>query len=355
MSLKRIGALLGREVLHGAKGFYFVFAIITPLLFSLVISLVFGTLFNEMPKLGIVDEGDSRLADIAAKHDSMTVLQYDTEAELKGAVESGAADVGLVLPAGFDESVSGGIETDVAAYVWGEARMNSLGTIEINIFGLVQELAGFEPPVNIEVVELGEGTGVPWNDRLLPFIVLMAVVIASVMLPALSVVTEKEKRTMVALVASPATLGEIFLSKGVTGVVLSVIMGVVVLSINGAFGTHPLLLLLVLALGAVMGSVIGLIAGALLSDTNSFLAFTKLGGIFLWAPAIVYMFPQVPVWIARVFPTYYIIEPVVEIVQRGGGWSDIVPEVIVLSGLIAALTIALSVLLGKRTEQQLAF
>lgn len=55
----------------------------------------------------------------------------------------------------------------------------------------------------------------------------------------------------------------------------------------------------------------------------------------MYAPALVYMFPQIPQWIAKVFPTYYMIAPVVEIVQHGGGWPDIAFDVSVLVGLIA--------------------
>ena len=57
MSLKRIGILLGKEFLYGSKGYIFIFAIVAPLVISFVVSLIFGTLFTEKPKLGVVDDG----------------------------------------------------------------------------------------------------------------------------------------------------------------------------------------------------------------------------------------------------------------------------------------------------------
>jgi len=55
----------------------------------------------------------------------------------------------------------------------------------------------------------------------------------------MAVISEKEKKTMTALAATPTTLGEIFVSKGVIGAVLSLFMGIVILLINQAFGVQP--------------------------------------------------------------------------------------------------------------------
>jgi ABC-2 type transport system permease protein len=171
----------------------------------------------------------------------------------------------------------------------------------------------------------------------------------------MAVITEKEKKTMTALATTPTTLGEIFISKGVIGAILSLLMGIVILLINQAFGVQPWLLVLVLGLGAVMTSIIGLLAGAFLKDITSLLAFSKIAGFVLIAPGFVYMFPQIPQWLGYFFPTYYIVEPIVDLVQRGGGWHDIALNVFILIGLIVLLFVILSIVLRKKAEQQLAF
>ncbi len=355
MNLKRVGVLLKREILQGNKGFLFIIAIVAPVVMSLVVSLVFGTLFSTTPRLGILDEGDSRMVELAGGYSSMITTEYSTDAELRQAVESGSASLGMVLPADFDRVVAEATETDITVYVWGEGRSEHFEILFINIENIMLELSGVEAPVNIETITLGSSTGMPWNERLLPLIVLYAVLLAAVMLPAMAVVTEKEKKTMTALVASPATLDEIFLSKGVVGAGLSLLMGMVVLLINQALGAQPWLLVLVLGLGAVMSAIIGLLSGAFLKDITSLFAFSKISGILLSGPGLVYMFPQIPQWIGRIFPTYYMIQPIIELVYRGGGWSDIVFDVLVLIGLIIVFFIMLLVVLRKRAEQQLAF
>ena len=46
MKLRRIGALLLKEYTQGAKNFFLIFGALVPIVATLVISLVFGSLFD---------------------------------------------------------------------------------------------------------------------------------------------------------------------------------------------------------------------------------------------------------------------------------------------------------------------
>ena len=332
MSLRRVGILLVKEFFKGPKSFI-IWAIAAPLVISLVVSLVFGTLFSEKPKLGIFDEGSSQLVTMSREVTSVVIKEYDTGSEIKQAVESGAVDIGIVLPEGFDGSVMQGEETEITAYIWGESLAKQRTILLVTIANLVRELAGQEAPVEIESVTLGDEVSIPWNDRLLPLIVLITVFIGGIFLPSTSVINEKAKKTLEALVVTPTTVGEVFLAKGLLGIIFSLFMGIVILILNQAFGAEPALLVLLLALAAIMAAEIGLILGALLRDITSLFTVWKLGGILLFAPAFIYLFPQIPQWIGKIFPTYYFIQPIVEISQRGGGWADIATNVFILIAL----------------------
>lgn len=350
MNLKRVGILLGKELWQGPRNFIFVWALVMPIIISLVVSLIFGTLFSAKPKLGVVDEGGSQLVAMAEQLPSVIIKEYGSVAEIKQAVEGGAVDVGMVLPADFDSSVMQGEETELTTYIWGESLAKNRIILGATIANLVRELTGQEAPVEIETITLGDEVSIPWNDRLLPFIVLMAVFLGGLLLPAASVIEEKEKKTLQALVITPASVGDIFIAKGLMGIMLSLFMGVVILALNQAFGAEPALLVLVLALGAIMAVEIGLLCGALMKDITTLFAVWKLGGILLFGPAIIYMFPQIPQWIGRLFPTYYLLQPIIEISQGGGGWPDIATDILILVGL-DLLLIGVVVFVLKRTRQ----
>ena len=352
MSLRRIGLLVGKDLFRGPKNFILVWAVIAPVVISLVVSLIFGTLFTEKPRLGIVDEGNSQLVAMAQETASIISRKYDSVFEVKEAVANGHVDVGIVLPADFDSSVRQGKKTHITGFVSGESLAKNGTILGVTLFDLIREVAGQEPPVEIESTTLGDEVSIPWNQRLLPLIVLMAVFLGGLFLPATSVINEKEKRTLRALLVTPTTIGDIFIAKGLVGVILSLFAGVVILLLNQAFGVEPLLLVVVLALGSIMAVGLGLLLGAVLKDITTLFAVWKFGGILLFGPAFIYMFPQIPQWISRLFPTYYILQPVIQISQRGGSLADIATNLFILIGL--DILIILIVILALRRSRLLA-
>jgi ABC-2 type transport system permease protein len=350
MSLRRISVLLGKEFIHGPKSFIFIWAIVAPIGFTLVVTLAFGTFFSEKPNLGIVDQGNSQLVVMAEELDSVIIKEYDTIPKIKEATENGAVDMGIVLPADFDSAVSQAKRVEIEAYVWGESLAKNRTILSITVANLVRELSGQDVPVEIESVTLGEEVSVPWNERLLPFLVLMGVFFGGLMLPSTSLIEEKQKKTLDALVITPATIWEVFIAKGILGIVLSVFMGIAILALNQAFGAHFLLLIMVLALGAIMAVEIGLICGVLIKDITTLFTVWKSGGILLFAPVFIYMFPQIPEWVGKIFPTYYALQPIVEISLRGGGWPEIALNVFILIGL-DLLLVGMVMLLLKKTKK----
>ena len=343
MNLKRISILLGKEFIHGPKNFMFIWAIVAPLAFTLVATLAFGTLFSEKPNLGIVDEGNSQLVVMAQELDSVITKTYEDVSSLKQATESGAVDMGIVLPQNFDNAISQGAIVVIEAYIWGESLAKNRIILPTIISDLVRELAGQEVPVEIESVTLGDEVSTPWSERLIPFLVFMGVFFGGLMLPSTSLIEEKQRRTFEALVITPASISDIFIAKGILGIVLSVFMGVAILLLNQAFGANSLLLVGVLFLGAIMAVELGLIFGALIKDITTLFTIWKAGGIILFGPVFIYMFPQIPEWIGRLFPTYYALQPIVELSLRGGGWSDIAVSVFILIGIDILLVFVIAI------------
>ena len=352
MSLRRVGILLYRELVQGPKNFILIFAVVLPLVLSLALSLLFGTLFAGKPRLGIVDAGDSQFTRSAAAMQSFTVREYDSEAGLREAAETGAVDIGVTLPADFDASVQSGQTTAMVAYIWGESLMKNRAMLVAAMTTWVRTIAGQRSPVEIVATVLGDAAALSWQARLLPFIVLMALVFGGVMLPASSLVTEKQHRTLTALAVTPATMGDIYAAKGVMAVTISTTMALVTLALNRALGNNTVLLIGVLVMGAIMAAEFGVLLGMWVKDVNSLFATIKSIGILLYAPALIYMFPEIPQWIAKIFPTNYIIEPVIEVAQRGASLADVAWQLAVLAALIVALAVGLALLTRRRQRQE---
>jgi ABC-2 type transport system permease protein len=354
MSLRRIGILFKKELLQGPRGFIFVWAIIMPILFSFVLAAVFGTLTSEKPKLGVVSyselNGESRLVKKLEDYESIKYFEYNDESAIKKAVEDGAVDMGIIIPAGLDNAVKNGEYVEIDAYIWGESQAKNRTILSVTLANMIRELGGQKAPVDINTVSLGDEEIISWNVRLLPLLMLFAVFLGGVFIPATSLIDEKVKKTMTALIVTPTSVLDVFVSKGLLGFLLSLFVGTIVLAVNDALGTHPLLLIMTMALGGVMAVCLGMIFGALLKDVSTLFAIWKSAGILLFGPAFIFMFPAIPQWIGRIFPTYYMLEPLMNITQSGAGWSEIAGNIFILLGIVVVLFIVF-VLVLKRSSQ----
>lgn len=343
MSLRRILALLYREAVQGPKNFIFIFTIVVPLGLSLALGLIFGTFFSGKPRLGIFDSGSSQITQFAETMPGLIVQRYTSEAELRTATARGAVDVGIVLQAGFDQRLLSDQRGSLTVYVWGESLLRDRVLIGTALADWLRALAGHEPPVVITTSVLGANSDLTWQQRLLPLLVLMTVVFGALMLPASSLVSEKQRRTLTALLVTPVTRAEIYVAKGMLGVALSTVMALLVLALNGAWSDQIGLVLLVLLLGAILSAEFGVLLGVLVKDINSLFATVKALGLLLYAPALIALFPVIPQWIAQIFPTYYMVDPVIAIVQRGATLNDIAPHLAVLVAMIVVLAAGLRV------------
>lgn len=358
MDLQRIWILMGKEIRLGLASFMSIYVLVAPVMLSLLVALIFGDLFAQTPRLGLFDAGGNEaLVRALADHPSIKTRLFDSEAALEAAVGRGSVEWGMSLEPGFADALrEGGATARTNTYRWGEAGARSLVLIESAVARAVVEATGLDfdaLPVGVEVVQLGKASAATWSQRLLPLLLIMAIVLSGLFIPSSSLVDEKQKGTLTALTTTPASLLDVYLAKTAVGLVLSGVMALIILALNNAFAGQLGLLFLVIALGALMSSILGVILGSVSRDMETFMGIIKVLGLVLYAPGILEIFPQVPQWIGRVFPTYYIMNPLLEVSLHAARFADIALELAILVGFILILAFVLSREI-QRQQQRLA-
>lgn len=353
MSPAKIWGMMHKELRMGPRSPLFLYAIVLPVILTLVVQFVFGSLFDQPPRLGVADAGSSQIAKDARDLVGIEVTTVGSRGELRDMVEANDLDAGLVLPSGFDAALRSGEQPPLRLYLSGESLASDRTVIQTSVVDLVRGVAGNEAAVSVNTVALGDGESVPITVRLLPLLVIMAVTIAGTMVPAAALVQEKENGTLNALLVGPAKMAEVLVSKAGIGIVLAVATGVVTLALNNAFGAQPLALLLALLLAAVMMAEFGLILGIWAKDSNTLFTAIKSGGILLYFPVIFYIFPGLPQWIAQIGPTYYFLEPIYEIAINGAAFADVWVELAIGAAICVAL-VPVMFPFGRRLQTRLA-
>lgn len=343
--------ILRKDLRVGPRSPLLLWALVVPVVMTLLIRGVFGGLFASEPRLGIVDEGASELVAAAETVDGVEVVALDAAAELRREVADGGLDAGLTLPAGFDAAVRAGERPPLQLWLSGATPASDQAVLSVTALELVRGLDGTRSPVDVDVVEVG-GELLPLDLRLLPLLVLYAVAIPGGMVPAASLVEEKERGTFQALLASPATVIDVLAAKGVLGVLLGMVAGLVTLALNDAFGPEPVVVLAAVLVGAVMMAEVGLMFGAWARDTNTLFAVWKGGGLVLFLPAIFFIWPDLPAWPARVLPTYYFLQPAYAVGVEGAALSEVAGNLLVGVAICVAL-LPVVALVGRRLQRRL--
>jgi ABC-2 type transport system permease protein len=341
MSLARVWRILRKDLAIGPRSPFFAYTLILPVALTLIFQVAFGSLFEPQPRMGIVDEGTSAITAAVEDAGGIDVTRFDDVEEMKAAVEANDVDAGLVLPAGFDAAVRTGGRPELQFYIGGESYAANRIILSVTTIDLVREIEGSAAPVDVDIVSFGEA-GLPTSVRLVPVIVFYALVMAGVFVPGSSLVEEKEHGTLMAMLVTPVRVREVLVAKWALGVLLATVMSVVTLLLNRAMGPRPLEVLLVILVAAVMTSVIGLLVGVVAKDSTMFFGMVKGTGVLLFAPAIFYVFPDWPQWIAMFFPLYWIIEPIWQVSVMGASITTVWTELVVALTITAAMVVAVA-------------
>jgi ABC-2 type transport system permease protein len=352
LSWPRVWQVLRKDLALGPRSPVVLWALVIPILMTLLVRLVFGSLFDQPPRLGIVDQGDSAVTAALLDTAGIDTRLVDDPATLRRMVEDNDLDAGLTLPAGFDAALRAGQRPALPLLIGGESLASNRIIVAVTTLDVLRQVAGQAAPVTVDVVSVGEA-GLDFSLRALPMLVMLAVAIAGAMVPAASLVDERVNRTLDALLVTPVGVLDVLVAKGILGVILATLTGIVTLLLNGGFGASPLPLVIALVLGGTMMAEIGLMLGCWARDTNTLFAAWKSGAILIVFPVIFYLWPELPQWIARIGPTYWFLEPVFALSVEGARASAVWGELAVAFAIVLVLAPAV-VVVGHWMERRLA-
>jgi ABC-2 type transport system permease protein len=352
MNFHNIVAIIKKEVRGGIKDPLFLMVFIVPLLFTLIFQLVFGRLWVQKTVIAIFQEGGgSRIVQEFEQNDAIRIIELLSIDAVYTKVKDKKVDVGVIFPENLEGKLKNAEKVILKVYINGESLAKNRTIAGTAIASALRNLSPNAPPVNFEEIQIGEEKSLNLIQQALPIIVLVAILFGTFMLSSTFLVKEKEKRTLSALLVTPLSISELLFAYGLFSVTLSLFMALVILFLNVGFNL-PIIILIPLILGSIFGVELGLMLGIFAKDMATIFAAIKSLGIFLYAPAIVLIFPNWPQWIAKIFPTYYIIYPVFRISIFRDSFSKVSLDLAILLGLVVLFFFLLVPMVNRlRTNQ----
>jgi ABC-2 type transport system permease protein len=275
-----------------------------------------------------------------------------SEEQLKQSVIDGQFIAGLALPADILDSLLMGQKPRIKVFFATDTPPEIKDAIEVVIKELSYQQTGQSLAIEVSEKFLGPdlaGTQLPPRDRLRPLLAVLLIMVETMGIATL-ISEEVERRTIHALLVTPATVTDVFAAKGITGVILAFGQAALFMAIVGGLNRQPLIVLSALLLGALLVIATGFIIGALAKDMLSVIAWSLPVLIILIIPSIGIVFPgSVTDWV-KVLPTYYLVDTVYRASSFGSGWGDIWQNLLILLGFDLVLLWLGIIILRRKTR-----
>ncbi len=282
--------------------------------------------------------------------EGLEITFLPTEAALQEAVLAGDEMVGAALPPDFVAALLRGDQPAITIYYAAAIQPEFRAAYRLFFEEFAFMLGG--QPLDIEVTEevLGVDRGgeqTAYRDRLLPLLVVFMLA-AEIFGLASLIAAEISTGTLRALLVTPLRVEGLFVAKGTLGVSLGFVQAVFLLAVTGGLHHQPLIVLLLLFLGSTLVTGIGFLIAAVSRDVMSTVAWGALPMIVLSLPAFTILFPGTTTGWIRIIPTYYLVEPLYQLLNEGAGWGDVGYYLLILTVLsLAFLIVGVIVLKSK--------
>lgn len=372
MKALSIGWVNVRRMLRERSNIFFVF--IFPLAIILLVGVQFGGDFEPAIGLYLADDGEIAEA-IAAEieaDDSLSARRLESSDDLIAAVERGSAQAGVFLPAGMDAMAARGEVVDVGLVTRPDGFGSQLESVirasvadVMKPIGAAQFVSGdtgipFDetlgpatsnadnsPGVGVEVSALGEALfpstlgrfDLGASQQLVLFTFLTALAGSA------SLILTRQMGLSHRMLSTPTSVGMIVTGESLGRFGVALFQGLYIMGLTlvifGVNWGNPIGAVLLLLTFSAVGAGAGMLMGAILSNDQQAsgigvvisLGLGALGGCMLPLE----LFSPTLQKVAHITPHAWALDGFAELVRRGGGPMDILPELGVLTVYAAAL------------------
>ena len=344
-------------------------ALAAPIALTLLWLLISKVIVAHPTTLLVYNPGQSRLEQVVSSAFSSTQITQASSPDQvsaafgpNGASKKTSYDVGLVIPADFEQSVRAGGPPQVSLYLNGSNISPQQGTLlQAAIVSYARAVATPAPPVDLAVATINPASKAAAVLTLSTFYSQVAFAlsffVSLTLLPGL-LIEEKEKKTLRMLMVSPASFGDVLLGKVLVVFVYQLALSSVMMGVLGGFSGDVQLVLTYMLAGTCLALAVGLLVGSLLQTAGAAGGVETLAIFAFIIPAV--FIPLTPyisgnpiAQIIKVLPSYYLADGVHNAMQNQGTFNGNVIDLSVTLGC-AVLLFLVTVWVIRRQSAVLA-
>jgi len=316
MSWRAVLAIARKDMLDAVKNLYILSSLVLPIVLSILFRLAFASPGQNLNSTVVIydPDGSSLSAALRAVPD-LVVIDAPSLEVLPAEVDRQAV-AGLAVPEDFDAALKAGRKPALAVYINRGHGGGEIAYFERLLDQQIRAIAGQEPPVRLDVTNVGQGAlgttlgALNVDAFLLTMLLVLSVTMAGVFAVPTLLVEEKEKHTLEVLLVSPASPADVVLGKGLVGLAYCALgcLALIVLN-NGWQGAWPLTTATLLV-GSAFAVLVGLLIGGIFRTSSQVNTWSSLVMMVLILPTwLVSTGSSSPLSaVLRVIPTFYLTE-----------------------------------------------
>ncbi|HML50401.1 MAG TPA: ABC transporter permease [Propionicimonas sp.] len=375
-SLTRIGAVVVKEFKHLRRDPRTLAAVVLlPVIQLLLFAWAISFDVDQVPTVVVDFDHTQTSADYVRAYDASTffsVVQHaDSLAAVDGAFDANSARVAVIIPAGFERTITGGGRAQVAVLIDGSetnaAKVSQAYSVALNQLYDQNLTRAWADQQGLDLSGLGalQPQIRTWYnpDRnstifLVPGLMAVIIAIVTVQQTAVTLVRERALGTEEQLEVSPIRKGELMVGKllpwtliAFADVVMVILLGMTV------FGVPMRGTPWVLALGSVlfvfaslgMGLVISALAPS--AETANIIALLVAFLPSFLLSGLAFPLDQIPAilqGVSMAFPARYMVTVARGVFLKGTGFMELWPQLAALAGYAALMVIIAARLYGRR-------
>ena len=310
MRTSRVVSIAIKDLKAATRDGRILLALLMPIGLGLIYNLAMPDVRKPAVTVAVAVTGQSVLPDLLAgairPNVNLTLRQLDSQQKVEDLINSKKADVGLVIPAGFDDAVRAGSTPELTVVRPSSGASYGADYVVAALDAVLRGLAGQGPPAKVVIVSV-----VPGGTNLLSVmeqiglrkymvlgsLVMLVAMIAIYILPVL-ITEEYEKKTADALLMI-ASQKELILGKALVGLTYIAVAVPLLLLVTGtAIANLPLFIATIGVLGFLLIGV-GLLMGGLVRTVSQLNTWSSIPLLLLILPAFISAI-GLPAWLEKV-------------------------------------------------------
>jgi ABC-2 type transport system permease protein len=287
---------------------------------------------------------------------AVEVIAAPDAASVEALTNERAAQLGLILPPGFDAALRADANPPLTMIV-NRAQIGSDGVAQIVLTAIqAQRPRALGVDLTRRDINAAPQTGglatSPAgfkNTFAIMSIVLLLATLGVFMVPV-SIIEEKERRTLDALLVAPVSHADLIFAKAVAALLFALVMDAIVLAVNQVFVEASLpALAAVIGVGSVAAVMLGLFMGSLFNSTQSLNVWSTFAMIPFLGPVVVAVLPNASLQhVMPLVPTYHLMQGLRLALEPGADLSGLAGHLLVLALTAVVFTLGVLWLLKRR-------